>query len=39
MYNHYLDDDSFVLLEPEPQGGSNQNHSGQPRRGPPPLPP
>ena len=36
MYNHYLDDDSFVLLEPEPQGQSgqpHQNHSSQPRHG------
>lgn len=38
MYNHYLDDDSFVLLDPEPQPqshpGQNQNHQGPPRHGP-----
>lgn len=29
MYNQYLDDDSFILLEPEPQGqhGSHPGHS------------
>lgn len=40
MYNHYLDDDSFVLLEPEPQGQSgqpHQGHPGQPQRGPGPA--
>lgn len=36
MYNHYLDGDSFILLEPEPQNGPNQGHSGQPRRSPGP---
>ena len=36
MYNHYLDDDSFVLLEPEPQTGPNQNHPSPSRRGPGP---
>lgn len=37
MYNHYLDDDSFVLLDPEPQGGQPvQNRQGQPHRGPGP---
>lgn len=35
MYNHYLDDDSFVFLEPEPQGGQPvQNHQGRPHRSP-----
>lgn len=35
MYNHYLDDDSFVLLDPEPQTQAhpNQNHQG-PHHGP-----
>lgn len=35
MYNHYLDDDSFVLLDPEPQAQAhpNQNHQG-PHHGP-----
>ena len=36
MYNHYLDDDSFVLLDPEPQAGPAQNHLNQSRRGPGP---
>jgi len=34
MYNHYLDNDSFVLLDPEPQGAPNQHPQNQPRRGP-----
>ena len=43
MYNHYLDDDSFVLLEPEPQQhpgrqGPDQHQGGhsqpQPQRHP-----
>ena len=29
MYNHYLDDGSFVLLDPEPQNGSAPVHPGQ----------
>ena len=33
MYNHYLDDDSFVLLEPEPQAQLRQSHPGQPHHG------
>lgn len=35
MYNHYLDDDSFVLLDPEPQAQAHpsQNHQG-PHHGP-----
>lgn len=39
MYNHYLDDGSFVLLDPEPQGPSGQphpNHPGQPHHSPSP---
>lgn len=33
MYNHYLDDGSFVLLDPDPQplGQPGANHQGQPR--------
>lgn len=31
MYNQYLDDNSFVLLEPEPQG----QHGGHPNQGQP----
>ncbi len=36
MYNQYLDDSSFVLLDPEPQAGPGQNHphANQPHRGP-----
>ena len=29
MYNQYLDDDSFVLLDPEPQGAQPANRQGQ----------
>ncbi len=36
MYNRYLDDGSFVLLDPEPQNGPNQGHMNQHRRGPGP---
>lgn len=36
MYNHYLDDNSFVLLDPEPQGPQPQNHQGQQHHGPGP---
>lgn len=39
MYNHYLDDGSFVLLDPEPQGPSGQPHPihpGQPHHSPSP---
>ena len=36
MYNHYLDDDSFVLLDPEPQGPQPQRHPGLPSQGPGP---
>ena len=33
MYNQYLDDDSFILLEPEPQGQhSSHPGQGQPRQ-------
>lgn len=41
MYNHYLDDGAFVLLDPEPQGrpGSRQNQGrGQPWQGRPGQP-
>lgn len=37
MYNHYLDDldnDSFVLLDPEPQSPQPQGRQGQPRHSP-----
>ena len=35
MYNRYLDDDSFVLLDPEPQGNQRQHQNqGQPHRNP-----
>ena len=33
MYNRYLDDDSFVLLDPEPHGSQPQNHPGQQHHG------
>lgn len=33
MYNRYLDDNSFVLLDPEPQTGPNQPRQGQPHHG------
>ena len=33
MYNRYLDDNSFVLLDPEPQAGHNQPRQGQPHHG------
>ena len=39
MYNRYLDDSEFVLLDPEPQTGApghqthSQNRQGQPRPG------
>ncbi len=38
MYNRYLDGDSFVLLDPEPQpqGQPGQGRWDQPRRGPAP---
>lgn len=35
MYNHYLDDNSFVLLDPEPQAqaGPGQARQSQPHHG------
>ncbi len=32
MYNHYLDDDSFVLLDPEPQPQAHPGPNQQGRR-------
>ncbi len=36
MYNHYLDDGSFVLLDPDPQplGRPGPSHQGQPHHTP-----
>ena len=33
MYNRYLDDNSFVLLDPEPQAGPSQPRQSQPHHG------
>ncbi len=33
MYNRYLDDNSFVLLDPEPQAGPSQPRQSQPHNG------